>query len=274
MQHDVLSPFDWPRTVPCAEVAPARAMARGDVIQRHIQFPSAHASPPVGHACLVAVLGGDGAVVGGAGRLSPIHLAPGQVALIEPAAVTRWTLSGWHDVVHLHLTGTAPTRGAAGLGLSVLPGRNGPLFQLVLLLLAETSPEGELNLLALIRQRFATLRREDTTLVAWPAQDALDAVRLVLDAAPERAPTLEGLAARFGLTPSALSRGFRQRFGVPPKRYLLQRRLEKADRLTAGTNLPLTEIALECGFSSHARMTEHYRRAFGRTPSLSRGERR
>jgi AraC family transcriptional regulator len=66
-----------------------------------------------------------------------------------------------------------------------------------------------------------------------------------------------------------LAREFRRFFGTSIGQYLRRLRCERAAALLAqprGTRT-LTEVALCCGFSSHAHLCHEFRRAFGVTPS-------
>lgn len=62
---------------------------------------------------------------------------------------------------------------------------------------------------------------------------------------------LEDLAAEVQLSPFHFTRMFKHSVGVPPRVYLTQLRVEKASELLEHTNLSVTEIALEVGYSSN-----------------------
>jgi AraC-like DNA-binding protein len=53
------------------------------------------------------------------------------------------------------------------------------------------------------------------------------------------------LARVSGVSEAHFARSFKEAFGVPPHRYLLTRRLERATALLRDTNLAITEIAFE-----------------------------
>lgn len=91
--------------------------------------------------------------------------------------------------------------------------------------------------------------------------------------------SLDELAAECRLSPFHFARMFKQSTGVPPRVYLTRLRMEKACELLERTDLPVTEIAQEVGYSSnqvlarvffkHQRMTPtDYRRAV-RDPARS-----
>ena len=60
--------------------------------------------------------------------------------------------------------------------------------------------------------------------------------------------SLSSLAQLVRLSPYHFSRAFKQSFGVPPHRYLTNRRIERAKTLLAERRLSVTEIGLDVGF--------------------------
>ncbi len=63
--------------------------------------------------------------------------------------------------------------------------------------------------------------------------------------------SLEELASEARLSPFHFARMFKQSVGVPPRVHLTRLRMEKACELLERTDLPVTEIALEVGYSSN-----------------------
>jgi AraC family transcriptional regulator len=63
------------------------------------------------------------------------------------------------------------------------------------------------------------------------------------------------------------TRAFAGAMGVPPHRYVSQRRLESAKAMLATGRASLSEIALESRFSSQSSFTRAFRRATGVTPA-------
>jgi len=82
--------------------------------------------------------------------------------------------------------------------------------------------------------------------------------------------TLAALAAAVGLPPHRLSRGFRRTTGQPLWRYLLERRVARAEALLGDHTLPLASVALLAGFSSQPHLTTAFRLAKGVTPGAWR----
>jgi AraC family transcriptional regulator len=78
------------------------------------------------------------------------------------------------------------------------------------------------------------------------------------------------LAAESGYSRAHFLRMFRAATGQSPHRYLLELRLAEAQALIANRSMPLIDIALACGFSSHAHLTTAFRSRYGVTPSTYR----
>ncbi|MGY8665780.1 AraC family transcriptional regulator [Bradyrhizobium sp. UFLA05-109] len=81
---------------------------------------------------------------------------------------------------------------------------------------------------------------------------------------------LNTLAAVCGISASHFSRAFTQSNGMPPHRWLLQRRIEKAKELLLTSRLPLAELALVCGFTDQAHFTRVFKRQVGASPGAWR----
>jgi AraC-like DNA-binding protein len=75
-----------------------------------------------------------------------------------------------------------------------------------------------------------------------------------------------------GLSAKHFARAFRQSTGVPPHRWLIEKRIERAKALLLGGGLSLAEIALACGFADQSHFTAAFRRGTGITPGAYRRE--
>ena len=78
---------------------------------------------------------------------------------------------------------------------------------------------------------------------------------------------LDELAHTVGLSASHFSRSFNVSVGVPPYRWLTERRIERAKQLLANRDLGLTEIALSVGFGGQSAFGAAFKRIAGLTPS-------
>lgn len=68
------------------------------------------------------------------------------------------------------------------------------------------------------------------------------------------------------------TRAFSAAVGMPPHRYVSQRRLEWAKTMIAAGGTSIAEMAFMCGFSSQSSFTRAFRRATGLTPAMYRRE--
>ena len=82
--------------------------------------------------------------------------------------------------------------------------------------------------------------------------------------------TINDLAAVACLSPFHFIRLFKNRTGVPPNRYLSNRRRERAIEMLISGNLAIAEIATRCCFSSRASFMRAFTRATGVAPARFR----
>jgi PAS domain S-box-containing protein len=82
------------------------------------------------------------------------------------------------------------------------------------------------------------------------------------------------LAEIAGLSVRQFERKFRKTFQTTPRSYLMRMRVIKACELLAGSNLPITEVALESGFYDHSDFSRQFRKHMGQAPTAYRREKR
>jgi AraC-like DNA-binding protein len=82
--------------------------------------------------------------------------------------------------------------------------------------------------------------------------------------------TVPGLARAARCSPAHFSRGFTRAFGVPPHRYLLERRIERARYRLTTSDASILEIAVEVGFRRASAFCTAFRRVTGTTPGAYR----
>jgi len=87
-----------------------------------------------------------------------------------------------------------------------------------------------------------------------------------MDAASHEAWPVPRLARVSGVSAAHFARSFKEAFGVPPHRYLLTRRLERATGLLRDTNLSITEIAFQTGWNSLGTFGRTFRDVTGESP--------
>lgn len=87
-----------------------------------------------------------------------------------------------------------------------------------------------------------------------------------MDGAPHAEWAVERLAEVSAVSPAYFAREFKKAFGLPPHRYLLTRRIERATALLRETDLPVTEIALQTGWTSLGTFGRIFRDITGASP--------
>lgn len=136
-----------------------------------------------------------------------------------------------------------------------------------------------IQLYGLLALFFASAERSASRSSGAPAlkrarPDVMRQVKFYLTQNYASSVTLEQLARRFEISTANLSRLFRREFGVGFSRYLTTLRLESAMALLNSTGIPVSEVALRCGFSDSSYFIRIFREHFGTTPkNYRRGER-
>lgn len=91
-----------------------------------------------------------------------------------------------------------------------------------------------------------------------------------MDGASHEAWPVQRLARVSGVSEAHFARSFKEAFGLPPHRYLLTRRIERAKALLRETELPITEIAYETGWESLGTFGRTFRDITGESPRAVR----
>ncbi|MGF1570679.1 MAG: AraC family ligand binding domain-containing protein [Nodosilinea sp.] len=101
-----------------------------------------------------------------------------------------------------------------------------------------------------------------------PGRDRLKPVRQVQDYVRQHYAenlSLDQLATLANLPPLKLLRQFRQLTGLPPHRYLVQVRVQQAQRLL-GMGVAIADVATDTGFADQSHLNRHFKRLVGVTP--------
>jgi transcriptional regulator GlxA family with amidase domain len=91
-----------------------------------------------------------------------------------------------------------------------------------------------------------------------------------MDAASHEEWPVPRLARVSRVSAAHFARSFKQAFGVPPHRYLLTRRIERATALLRDTELSITEIAFQTGWGSLGTFGRTFRDITGENPGAIR----
>jgi transcriptional regulator GlxA family with amidase domain len=78
------------------------------------------------------------------------------------------------------------------------------------------------------------------------------------------------LAGMAGVTPEYFSRRFRARYNQSPKKYLLHKRIQYAQKLMCYSELPVHEVGMRCGFDDPYHFSKTFKRITGVPPLVYR----
>lgn len=214
---------------------------------------------------------------------------PGRFCLMPEQSEYTWDVRGDLSFVHLyctdqHLRAVAEQiwdRGPAQLGLEektfAEDERIAWMYRHLLLNCDWRQQENQLQLssastLLLIHlvRHYSTVRWRLPTVTGGLAPAVLRRVEAWIEAHLGQTITLAMLAREADLSEFHFARMFSRSLGMAPHRYVMQRRLLRAEQLVRNSGLPLTEIALSCGFSSASHFSNRFRAAFGATASQLR----
>ncbi len=112
--------------------------------------------------------------------------------------------------------------------------------------------------------------RGTSTLPEWRLRRALDFIEANL----AQPIGLADVAASAGLTRMHFAAQFRSTTGYSPYAYLLRRRIERAQHLLHSSALSVLDVALSCGFGSHAHFTATFGQLVGEAPTSWRARTR
>jgi AraC family transcriptional regulator len=91
-------------------------------------------------------------------------------------------------------------------------------------------------------------------------------VKALVAATGENSISVRRLAEECGLSPRHFTRAFSRSTGLPPHRWLLERRVEMAKQLLRGPTRSLVDVTNECGFSNQSHFTRIFTARVGRSP--------
>ncbi len=80
------------------------------------------------------------------------------------------------------------------------------------------------------------------------------------------------IAETLGISTRQLERLFGKYLNTSPKKYLMEMRLERAQKLLLQTEASITEVAIACGFENPGHFSRVYRSSFGVTPHSQRNK--
>lgn len=285
--QDEATPADVPIYAPGDIWLDTTARRTDPVAVRGISFQPSHVSAPGISAHLLVLYRGGRTLMTRrlAGPAVTEEVGPGDVSLMTSGLASEWTWPGQIDVLHLYvdraklqeIAGAVHDRSFGDVALrDVLKVSDDLLTRMGQLLADEATSDrfgSRLFVDAVAQQMCVHLLRNYAELTA-PAPSASGQLskpkmRQLEDYIREHIAddlSLAQLAEIAGVSPSHFARLFRNSFGVPPHRYLLERRLAAARDLLRSKRDSIAEIAAVTGFSDQSHLTRLFKRQFELTP--------
>ena len=152
-------------------------------------------------------------------------------------------------------------------------GEDKPRFDTCFALLRETAQragplmEEQVEALLTLILLFAREKRPDMFL-GDPGDDILPMGEILdeLDRSFARPFSLKALAKRYHVSPGCLSSHFSRCVGMRPMQYVTLSRLTQARVMLMQTELPVMEVARQCGYNDVSSFVRRFREEFGVTP--------
>jgi AraC-like DNA-binding protein len=120
------------------------------------------------------------------------------------------------------------------------------------------------NVLEIIAAALSAARRQET---GGRQYDLVRRAKLILENQMESPPVIEDVAAGLGLSPSRLRQLFKEHTGLSPYQYHLQLKIQRAQEMLSGSDLPVKQIARILRFESVYHFSSLFKRKAGRSPS-------
>jgi AraC-like DNA-binding protein len=102
-------------------------------------------------------------------------------------------------------------------------------------------------------------------------KERLEELRSYIDDNLDKPLAVRSLASRAGLSETVLHKQFRQLFGLPIYKYILERRMLKAQQmLTSPLSHSVEKIAMECGYANKSNFVNAFKKRFGKSTNYYR----
>ena len=215
-------------------------------------------------------------------------LGPGDVSLLSRAVASHWVWPGDIEVVHVYLSADelATTccdmygRDVADVALHDEVSAGDPAIHRTAMLIAREAAcggAGSTLLVAALACQLAVhiLRGHADVVFREPEDGGLTSVqeRAVRDFVEEHLHeriALDDLATVVGLSRCRFACRFRCSAGTSPHGFVLDRRVARAKLLLTRAGMPLSDVALRCGFADQSHLTRVFRARVGVPPGRFR----
>lgn len=244
--------------------------------------------PALNHHLIVLHEGGPKRIERRSGRrCKTVDAALGSSTTIECGSAYRWNTQGPIAFSHIYvapdrfaeIVASTFDRDSRRVGFAESIGRPDPhVARLIDLMIASRDdPDwpviGDFYLDALLIRLAATstsgahFRLPEPSILTRPTVARVqEYIRGNLNAAV----SLDDLAAVAGYSRYHFVRAFKSATGLPPHTFLINERVLAAKELLASPDLPIAQIAVSTGFSTHAHFSARFRESTGMTPAQYR----
>ncbi len=232
-------------------------------------------------------------VIDGEGGTDSVELLPRHFGVVPADRPSSWRLTGAPDIQLVYLRRSMVDQlaedhfGFDSSHLDLIPKlgfSDGLLEQLALALLDTARNDtatptdgiyadhlGRMIAMHLLRNHSThSMSAPSTDNIASMSRARMIHVRDLIESALGENLSLERLAAEAGIAVHTFAAAFTRAFGVPPYRYVIRRRVERAKSLLRHSDLPIARIAYETGFASQSHLATTFKRTVGQAPGAYR----
>jgi AraC family transcriptional regulator of arabinose operon len=117
-----------------------------------------------------------------------------------------------------------------------------------------------------LEQIIYLLRDDSRAPIAGPVDQALEGILDLIRRDPTRRWTVAELADRTALSRAQFTRRFIAHAGIPPARFVIRTRVERAKQLLAETDMTVTQVAATLGYTEVAHFSRQFKRQVGHSP--------
>ena len=115
-------------------------------------------------------------------------------------------------------------------------------------------------------ESWGCLTRPQESWATIAANDAIAKINALIDERIDQKILVEDMARAVGMSESKLTHVLKQRLGISPGRYLIERRIQKSKTFLVETNWTVGGIAVAVGFSNQGHFDLFFKKHTGKTP--------
>ena len=225
------------------------------------------------------------------GTWTQTKCAPGSISLLTQAQRSSWNWSQNINVCHIYLSDKLLTRIASeatdnevtGVRLKDILNVEDPIITNSVEAIRQEASQGAMGgplyaeaiatqLAIHLLRHYASIKINEINDGSKLSRHQERKITEFVDANLDQNIDMHKLATVAGLGQWSFSRRFRATFGIPPHRYLIEKRVERARKMIEDSATPLKQIASACGFSDQAHMTRVFQSRLNVTPGRLRRE--